>query len=99
MARSMSLHVGLNSVDPDQYDGWDGQLAACEFDANDMHAIAKDLDYDESTTLLTADATADAILGEIERAASQLEDGDTFFASYSGHGGQVPDENDGSEEP
>src|SRR5215203_2095949 len=58
MARSMSLHVGLNSVDPAHYDGWDGQLTACEFDANDMRAIAEALGYDESTTLLTADGTA-----------------------------------------
>src|SRR5215204_5853897 len=91
MARSMSLHVGLNSVDPAHYDGWDGQLTACEFDANDMRAIAEALGYDESTTLLTADGTADAIIGEIERAAGSLGAGDLFFVSYSGHGGQVQD--------
>ena len=36
-----SLHIGLNAVDPKQYSGWDGQLTACEFDANDMQALAK----------------------------------------------------------
>ena len=34
-----SLHIGLNAVDPKQYSGWDGQLTACEFDANDMGAL------------------------------------------------------------
>lgn len=97
MARSMSLHVGLNSVDPNHYDGWDGQLTACEFDANDMRAIAEALNYDESTTLLTADATAEAIMGEIQRAAGALESGDLFFVSYSGHGGQVQDRDDEGE--
>jgi hypothetical protein len=93
----VSLHIGLNSVDSTHYDGWDGQLTACEFDANDMCAIAKSLDYDEAKTLLTADATADAILGEIERVAGTLGAGDLFLISYSGHGGQVPDRDDEGE--
>jgi hypothetical protein len=98
MPRRMSLHVGLNQVDPAHYDGWDGQLAACEFDANDMRAIAESLGYDQSTTLLTAEATAERILSEIERAAGALSGGDLFFVSYSGHGGQVPDRNHDSDE-
>ena len=32
-ARGISLHIGLNAVDPAQYEGWDGALTACEFDA------------------------------------------------------------------
>jgi hypothetical protein len=39
MARGVSLHIGLNRVDPAHYDGWDGTLNACEFDANAMRAI------------------------------------------------------------
>ena len=38
MGRGMSLHIGLNSVDPEHYQ-WDGALAACEFDATDMEAL------------------------------------------------------------
>ena len=37
-ARAMSLHIGLNAVDPKHYGGWSGPLAACEFDANDLAA-------------------------------------------------------------
>ena len=40
-AMGLSLHVGLNGVSAAAYGGWDGPLAACEFDANDMAAIAK----------------------------------------------------------
>ena len=29
MASGRSLHIGLNSVDPKHYAGWDGQLRAC----------------------------------------------------------------------
>ena len=43
MAAGCSLHLGLNFVDPAHYGGWDGELRACEFDANDMAAIAKQL--------------------------------------------------------
>ena len=41
-AKAVSIHIGLNSVDPKHYAGWSGDLMACEFDANDMAAIAQD---------------------------------------------------------
>jgi metacaspase-1 len=93
MARGMSLHVGLNTVDPNHYDGWDGALAACEFDANDMESLAQSRGF-ETTKLLTGEATADAVLNGIDSAAGELESGDIFFITYSGHGGQVPDGDD-----
>jgi hypothetical protein len=92
MAKGRSLHIGLNRVDPAGYDGWDGQLTACEADAKDMAAIA-DKQHFESKMLLTAEATSQAILAEIDAAAADLADGDIFFLTYSGHGGQVPDTN------
>jgi hypothetical protein len=97
MARGISLHIGLNQVDPAHYDGWDGALNACEFDANDMKTIAESSGF-ETSVLLTADATADAVIAAIERAAGELGQGDLFFCSYSGHGGQVPDRNGEDEE-
>ncbi len=97
MARGISLHIGLNKVDPTHYDGWDGALNACELDANDMRQIADDRGF-ESSILLTAEATADAVVGAIERAARELAPGDLFLLTYSGHGGQVPDRNDEGEE-
>ena len=96
MPRGISVHVGLNRVDRTHYDGWDGALNACEFDANDMKAIADRRRF-ESTLLLTEEATADAITSAIERAAQELESGDLFFLTYSGHGGQVPDRNEEGE--
>ena len=93
----LSLHIGLNRVDPDHYDGWDGALNACEFDANDMEAIARGRGF-EASKLLTEEASADAIKGAIEEAAGRLRPGDVFFGTYSGHGGQVPDRN-AEEEP
>ena len=92
MAKGRSLHVGLNKVDPAGYGGWNGQLTACEADAKDMKALAEKQQF-ETKLLLTAEATSQAILAEIDAAAADLEAGDFFFLTYSGHGGQVPDTN------
>jgi hypothetical protein len=87
----------LNKVDPSHYDDWDGALAACEFDANDMNSLAQSRGF-ESSILLTEAATADAVTNAIKRVAEELDPGDFFFITYSGHGGQVPDRNN-EEEP
>ena len=50
--KGISLHIGLNAVNAADYGGWDGPLAACEFDANDMTAIAKTKGF-KPTVLLT----------------------------------------------
>src|SRR4051794_33260965 len=88
--KGMSLHIGLNAVSAAAYSGWDGPLAACEFDAHDMAAIAKSKKM-KSTVLLTKKATRAHVLAAMRRAAKALKSGDLFFLSYSGHGGQVPD--------
>ena len=49
MPKGLSLHIGLNFVDPNHYQGWDGQLAACEFDAKDMSALAKKKGFKTTT--------------------------------------------------
>lgn len=90
--RALSLHLGLNSVSADAYAGWDGPLAACEFDANDMAALAVSKGM-KATVLLTKKATRAALLAGMRSAAKALKAGDLFFLSFSGHGGQVPDTN------
>ena len=88
--QAMSLHIGLNEVSAAAYAGWTGPLAACEFDAHDMLAIAKSRGM-KSTLLLTKKGTRSNVLKAICSAAMALAPGDLFFMSYSGHGGQVPD--------
>lgn len=92
MTKGMALTIGLNSVNPERYGGWDGQLVACEADATDMAEIARSAGFDV-TTLLTQAATRDHVIAELERAARVLADNDIFMLSYSGHGGQLPDKN------
>ncbi len=90
----MSLNIGLNSVDPKHYSGWDGKLNACENDARDMASIAKLQGFKcTSTSLIGADATRENVISVIIKIAKKLKSGDKFFMSFSGHGGQLPDLN------
>jgi hypothetical protein len=92
MASGYALSIGLNSVDPDHYAGWSGDLIACEADARDMMAIADSQGF-KGTMVLTRAATRKNVIAGITTAAGKLKKGDIFLLTYSGHGGQVPDTN------
>jgi metacaspase-1 len=91
MARGISIHIGLNSVDPNHYGGWSGELNACEADAADMALIAANSGF-QTSTILTATASRSQVLNALQQAEG-LAAGDILFVSYSGHGGQLPDMN------
>jgi hypothetical protein len=92
VAKGLALTIGLNLVDPNHYSGWDGQLNACEFDAEDMTEITKSKGF-EVQSLLTKNATVENVTKGINKAAEKLVSGDIFMLSYSGHGGKLPDQN------
>lgn len=98
MARGIAINIGLNSVDPAHYGGWDGQLNACEADAEDMRTVAAAQGFETNMFLLTKEATAAAVTDAIARSADELKAGDMLFLTYSGHGGQVPDRNSDEED-
>jgi len=85
-----SLHIGVNVVSGANYEGWTGPLAACEFDANDMAAVAKAQGI-VPKVLLTRKATRANVLKGLRAASKRLKSGDLFLLTYSGHGGQVDD--------
>lgn len=91
--RGISVHIGLNSVNPEHYADWSGVLKACEADARDMDKLAERAGYRERKVLLTHDATRDRVIKEIKAAAKKLKAGEIFLLSYSGHGAQAPDLN------
>jgi hypothetical protein len=93
MAKGYALTVGLNSVDPNHYEGWSGRLTACEADAKDMATILQAEGF-QATTLLTRQATRQAVLDRIADAARMAVVGDIFVYTNSSHGGYVPDLND-----
>src|SRR6267142_3078276 len=92
MPKGISIHIGLNRVDPVHYGGWDGELTACEFDAKDMRALARAQGFTTHMLLTTAASTA-AVTRAMTQAAAALLGGDMLLLTYSGHGGQMPDTN------
>ncbi|MEE9319131.1 MAG: caspase family protein [Granulosicoccus sp.] len=101
VARGYSLHIGVNTIDPEHY-GWDGELLACEADADAMLDIAESTGYHESTSLLTRGATRQSVTDSIQSISAKMTASDIFFISYAGHGGQLKDlnedEDDGADE-
>ncbi len=93
MSKGISIHIGLNRVDPGHYAGWDGVLLACEADASDMREIADSMGYNTSL-LLSKEATREAVLSKIKETAKQVVAGDILLVTYAGHGGNTPDFND-----
>ncbi len=90
--KGISLHIGLNRVDPAHYQGWDGKLNGCENDAKSMEAIARQQGF-ASQLILTHKATVKRVKQALSDAAAELESGDLLLLTYSGHGGQIPDLN------
>jgi hypothetical protein len=90
--KGISLHIGLNRVDPIHYAGWKGELVACENDARDMETIARAQGF-VTQCLLTKAATSSAVLDAIEKGAKELVEDDYFLLTYSGLGGQINDVN------
>src|SRR5262249_57009623 len=90
MAKGVTLTIGLKSVDPVHYQGWAGDLVACEADARDIAQIAKSCGF-AVNTLLTKAATRGAVLQAIQSNAASLGAGDVFLLSYSGPRVHFPD--------
>jgi hypothetical protein len=101
MPRGLSIHIGLNRVDPAGYGGWDGPLASCEADMHAMGGICAAQGF-EISNLPTAHATWDRVAAAVRDAAGRLRAGDTFVLTYAGHGGAYEDhegdEADGQDE-
>lgn len=95
MPQAVSIHLGLNALNPAAYRGWPGLLRGCENDARAMRAIADARGF-TSQLLLGADATRSKLLAAMERAAANLAAGDLLLLTYSGHGAPRPDR-DGDE--
>ncbi|HYG49568.1 MAG TPA: caspase family protein [Flavobacteriales bacterium] len=89
MKKGISIHLGLNSIDPKHY-GTDGQLKGCENDANSMEKIAATAGF-KTIKLLTQKATSARLLSELMQASRDLSAGDTLLLTYAGHGSQIKD--------
>jgi len=88
-----ALHIGLNAVDPASYEGWSGELFACENDVSIYKSLAEKAGFQSIHVLLTKDATSKNVLQQLQDAAALLQTGDMLLLTYSGHGGAIPDIN------
>ena len=82
MPKGRSLHVGVNKPLP-QFNVT--PLSGCRGDAEDMRKIATDQGF-EAVKLMDGEATFEAVNAAILDAAQQLEAGDIFLFTFSGHG-------------
>ena len=87
--KGMSLHIGVNGLDPVHFPGLLTSLQGCENDARTMAQIAKTGGFSVADPLLGSAATAAAVVDGISAAAAHLRDGDTFLLTFAGHGGFV----------
>ncbi len=97
MSASFSLHIGVNLVDEDHYQGWNGRLYGCENDALFYYEQARKEGCITSKVLLSSDAsnlpTSTNVLGFLDQGIRELRSGDNLFITYSGHGGILEDKN------
>lgn len=92
-AKGYSLHIGLNTVSPAAYGGWDGRLNACIFDAEDMKDLIVAERWQHSESLHDGAATGQAVESRLRALSNKAKSGDSVLITYSGHGGQQPDKN------
>jgi hypothetical protein len=100
MPKGHALVIGINRVDRNHYDGWDGALKVCEADANKIAAYLKKQKFGSVAKLLTKEATRPNVISALDSLAAKSNPGDLVVVYYSGHGGnEIPDFNKDEDDP
>ena len=87
MTKGISLHVGVNKTNAG------GQpLVGCVNDAKEMACLAKKHGFEGREVVADEAALLLDVIAKIKAIATQLEDGDFFFFTFSGHGSFIGDE-------
>lgn len=89
MPKGYSLHIGVNEVDASKYEKEAKPLASCLNDANAMANIASQKKYTKINILENKTATIEKFVFFMKQYAEELEAGDIFLLSFSGHGMQM----------
>ena len=90
-AHGFALCIGLNSVNPQFYEGWSGELSGCENDANALAHWLETKNFSSVEKLLTKQATRDQVMLKLKLLAELAIPGDLVVVTNSSHGGQIPD--------
>ena len=98
MSVGYSIHIGIDNADPKKYPGLP-KLKACVKDAKDWKAFAVKNGF-KATSFHDKQASSKAIEKTLNDHAKKLKSGDILFVTYSGHGGEIPNDSntDGDDE-
>jgi hypothetical protein len=88
----IAICVGLTSVDPAAYGGWDGDCPGCDKDAEGMFGLMTRSGM-ETSLYLNSSSTWHNVAQAIYSAAGRLKPGGLLVVTISSHGGQVQDRN------
>lgn len=89
--KSLFLGIGLKSVDPTIYNGWEGDLIGPVNDIVALATIAAKEKYESTVIRLSQDATRENVL-ECLRTTQGIESGGYIWIAFSGHGTLVYDQ-------
>lgn len=92
MSKGISLHIGVSKLKIGIYEK-EAALSSPVNDAKAMAAIAKHEGYESIHLLVNENATLKNVLSYFDSCIEQLNTGDTFLLTFSGHGGQIDDKN------
>ncbi len=95
MSKGISIHIGVDKLLPGIYNTED-PLNAPSLDAKAMASIAEHEGYEQIHLLINQQATISGFMETFDKCIPLLDEGDTFFITFSGHGGQI-DDKDGDE--
>ena len=92
MAKGLALHIGVDKVNRDhRFVPNIPQLRCAENDARELQRLTSQRGMLASVLLVNEFATRERVLREITLASNQLQDGDFFILTFSGHGLSGPD--------
>lgn len=98
MVKRVAICLGLTRVDPNGYDGWDGLCPGCDIDVQAFAGLCHNRGFDGVHVLVNSAADELFLLPAFNGACDTLEAGDLLALYFSGHGGQLPDEDDDEED-
>lgn len=92
MSQAVSIHIGVNEPRPSSAADGRARLADSELAAWSMAELASQAGYGSMLVLRGQTATLAAVNTALWNASQLLTAGDTLLVTFSGHGGQVPDQ-------
>ena len=92
MSKKYLVAAGLEFVNPENYNGWDGSCPGCMLDAKRVFSLCRRLKFHDLKLLVNNTATIGSFTEDLAEVALGAKADDLVFIYVSGHGGQIKDE-------